>query len=238
MNTQYDKNEWAAGTTRGRQVFNFGYRLTGGEFKGWKLVKTVPMQEGRDLIETVYMWESGSDPQHEMVRVSITERHDWKLAQETLRLQLVERMRPEIPRGTKTLATLGDVNYVAREPQTDVAGSVTFTRGNVCVDVSTAGAKNVDVSAMAAVLDRALGEPSTGALAGQRTVRARVPASVDVAVGKSVVLVEKLPEAIPRGGWLKVIVPDGELRRKGDALIYVSPAGGRKKVSVFAASGS
>ena len=238
MNTKYDKDEWAAGTTRGRQVFNFRYRLTGSEFEGWKLLKTVLMQETRDLTEKVYLWESSSDPKHEMIRVSITERHNWKLAQESLHQHLMECMRPDIPRGAKKLAQLGDVNYVAREPQTDIAGAITFTRGNVCVSASSAGEKNVDVSETVALLDRALSQPPAKAEAGKRRVRARAPKLVDVTARKSVVLVEKLPEAVPRGGWLKIIVPDGELRRKGDALMYVSPKGGKKRVSAFAANGS
>lgn len=237
MNTEYDKNEWAAGTTRGRQVFNFGYRLIGSEFKGWKLLKTVLMQDGRDPTEKVYLWESSSDPKREMLRVSITERYHWKLAQETLYQYLMECMRPDIPKGTKKLAQLGDVNYVTREPHTDIAGAIIFTRGNVCVSVSNAGEKNVDVSEMAAVLERALSEPSAKAEAGKRQLRVRIPEWVDVTARKPVVLVEKLSEAVPRRGWLKIIVPDGELRRKGDALIYVSPEGGKKRVSAFAASG-
>ncbi len=237
MNTKYDKNEWAAGTTLGRQVFNYAYRLTGAEFKGWKLLKTVTMQEGRDLTERVYIWQSNSDPKHEMVRVSITERHDWRLAQESLHQYLMECMRPDIPRGTKKLAPLGDVNFVGREPQTDIAGAITFTRGNVCVSISSAGEKGVDVSEMAAMLDRALSEPPAKAEAGKRRARAGIPESVDVMARKPFVLIEKLPEAVPRGGWMKIIVPDGELHRKGDALIYVSPDGGKKRVSAFAASG-
>jgi hypothetical protein len=238
MNTKYDRDEWATGTTLGRRVFNFGYRLTSSEYKGWKLLKTVTMQEGRDRTEKVYIWESNSDPKHEMIRVSVNERHDWRLAQESLHQYLMECMRRDIPRGTKKLAQLGDVNYVGREPQTDIVGAITFTRGNVCVSISSAGEKSVDVSEMAAVLDRALSEPRARIEAGKGQVRARVPESVDVAARKPVVLVEKLPEAVPRGGWLKIVVPDGELRRKGDALIYESPEGGKKRVRAFAARGA
>ena len=234
MNTKYDKDEWAAATTQGRQVFNFGYRLTGREFKGWKLLKNVRMQERRDLTENVYIWESSSDPKHEMIRVSITECHNWKLAQESLHQTLMECMRPDIPKGTKKLAQVGDVNYVAREAHTDIAAAIRFTRGNVSVDVSSTGDKNVDVSEMAVVLDHALSEAPAKKGAAKRQPRVRVPRSVDVAARKSVVLVENLPEAVPRGVWLKIFVPDGELRRKGDALVYVSPTSGKKTVRAFA----
>lgn len=233
MNGKYDQEEWATTTTRGRQVFNYGYVLTGSELRGWKLLKTVSMQEGRDFSEKAYIWEDRGDPKA-MVRVSITERHSWKLAQESLHRHLIECMRADIPKGA---GELGDVNYTAREPQTDTAGAISFTRGNVCVAISSVGEKNMDVSEIAAALDRALSEPPAEAEAGRRPLRARVPKSVDVSAGKSVVLVEKLSEAVPRGGWLKVIVPDGELHRKGDALMYVSPQGGKKSVSAFAAKG-
>jgi hypothetical protein len=33
--------------------------------------------------------------------------------------------------------------------------------------------------------------------------------------------------------WLKVIVPDGEVHRRGDALVYLASEPGRKAVQVF-----
>jgi hypothetical protein len=234
MNMEYNKKEWATGTTLGRRVYNFGYRMTGREFRGWKLLKSIAMQQKRDITETVYMWGNNSDPKHEMVRVSITERHDWKRAQESLHQNLTECMRPSIPRGAKKLAPLGDVNYAAGEPQTNIVGAITFTRGNVCVSVSTAGDKNVDVSELAGVLDRSLSEPPARVEAAKLMARPRAPKSVDVTARKSVVLVENLSNAVQRGGWLKILVPDGELHRKGDSLIYVSPETGKKRVSAFA----
>lgn len=237
MNASYDKEEWAADTTRGRQVFNFRCTLTGSELKGWELLKVVIMTQKPDSVEKVYLWAHDVDPKQEMVRVSITERPSWRFAQESLYERLNECMRPNIPKGTKALAQIGDVNYVSREPQTDSAGAITFTRGNVCVSVSTAGEKNVDVSQIAASLDRRLNEPLTKAEAGKRWVPARVPKSVNVTAKKPVTLIDNLPEAAPRDGWLQVIVPDGELRRTRDSLIYVSPATGKKSVGAFAIRG-
>lgn len=234
MNASYDKEEWAATTTRGRQVFNFRCRLTGDEVKGWKLLKTVTMRQRRDIVEKVYLWVSKADPKEEIVRVSITERDNWRLAQESLYERLTQCMRPDIPKGTKELAQIGDVNFVSREPRTDSAGAIIFTRGNLCVSVSTAGEKNVDVSEIAASLDWRLNEPPTKAEAGKSWVRARVPKSVTIRARKPAILIDNLPKAAPRDAWLQVIVPDGELRRKRDALIYVSPEPGKKRVSAFA----
>jgi hypothetical protein len=47
-------------------------------------------------------------------------------------------------------------------------------------------------------------------------------------------LIKGLKKLPPPKMWLKVIVPDGELKRKGEDLIYTSPSAGKKRVSVFA----
>ncbi len=236
MNMQYSIQEWAIGTERGRRVYNYGYGLSGSEFKGWKLLKAVTMQEGPDVTEKAYLWQSTSDPKHEMVRVDITERLQWRLAQESLHEHLSECMRPDIPRGTKKLAQVGDVVFVGREPRTDLAGAIAFTRGNVCVSVTSAGEKNVDVSDFATRLDHALSEPPAKRDVDKGKVRTQTPREASVKANEAYVLIKNLREATPRGGWLKIIVPDGELTRKGDALIYVSARGGKKHVGTFAVS--
>lgn len=238
MNTRYNVEEWAAGTTRGRQVFNYNYRLLGTEVKGWRLLKVVTLQEGHDVTEKAYIWQSKSDPEHEMIRVNITERHNWRFAQESLHEYLMQCMRPDIPRGTKELALVGDVNFVGREAQTDIAAAVSFVRGNVCVSVSSVGERNVDVSKIATNLDQTLSAPPTKREVEKGKVQVQAPRVVTVEAEEAYVLIENLQEAAPSGGWLRVIVPDGELSRKGDALIYVSAQGGEKQVGIFAVSGN
>src|SRR5258708_3077026 len=193
MATENDIQEWAAGTTRGRQVFNLNYGMAGAEFKGWELIKTVTMRAEDDVTEKVYLWRNKKDPGHEMVRVEIAERHDWRLAQESLRNHLNHCMRPEIERGTRKVATLGDVNFAGREPQTDIPAAMSFTRGNVSVTISSVGEKTVDVSGMAAIVDRALSEPPA-------KKQARAPQSVTVEPGKPQVVIESLRKASPAGG--------------------------------------
>ena len=234
MNTSYSLEDWATGTQRGRQVFNYGYSLSGKEFKGWKLLKVVAMRKGASETENAYVWESTSDPKHEIIRVNITERHEWRLAQESLHERLMECMRPDVPKGTKKLAKLGDVVFVGREPRTDIPSTISFTRGNVCISVSSAGEKSVDVSDFAARLDRALSEAPAKGEVEKGMVQAKTPRVAPVKANEAVVLIKSLPAAAPKGGWLKVIVPDGELRRKGEALIYETPQGGKKSVSIFA----
>jgi hypothetical protein len=235
MNTQYNPEEWAAETTSGRQVFNYNYRMLGAEIRGWKLAKTVTMRESPEATETVYLWQSRSDPEREMVRVGITERGSWRFAQESLADQLHNSMRPDIPRGTRQLASVGDVNFVGREPHTDIPAAISFVRGNLSVSVSSVGETNVDVSEIAKALDQALSAPPTEreleqGKAEAKAIRARVNA------GEAHALIESLPEAAPADGWLKVLAPDGELSREGDALIYVSPESGAKRVETFLVS--
>lgn len=232
MNSGYDLQEWAAATTRGRQVFNYGYRLTAGDLRGWKLSKVVTLQEGRDVASWAYLFQSASDPEHLMVRVDVTERHSWRLAQESLHQHLLNSMRSDLPKGTRQLAQVGDVVFVGRAPQTDVQGTVSFARSNVLIVVSSVGARNVDVSEIAARLDRALYEPPTKAELAKGLVRARPPKTAIVTARRSFILIHKLSEAA-RGAWLKVVVPDGELSRKGNALMYVSPESGQKRVKIF-----
>jgi hypothetical protein len=237
MNTQYDVEEWATGTTRGRQVFNYSYRMLGTELKGWKLLKVVSMQEGADLRKKAYLWQSTSDPEREMVRIDVTEHHNWRRAQQSLHEHLTNSMRPDIPRGTKKLAQLGDVVFAGREPRTDAAGVISLTLGNVFVTVSSVGEKTVDVSEIAARVEALLSEPPTKSQLAKGRARARTPKMAAVKENQPYLLIKELSKAAPRGEWLKVIVSDGELRREGDALIYVSPQGGKKDVRTFTFSG-
>lgn len=238
MKTQYDLEKWAAETTRGRQVFNFNFRMLGTEIKNWKLLKVVTLQEDPDTTARTYIWQSARDPEDELVRVDITERHTWQRAQESLHNHLVHCMRSDIPRGTKSLAQLGDVVFASREPKTDSPGAISFARGNVCVTLSSVGAKHVDVSEVAALLDRILSEPPPAADVEKGRARAHVPKLTTLKARRSVTVIDKLPKAVPRGGWLKVIAPDGELSRKGDALLYVSPEGGKKSIATYLMRGT
>jgi hypothetical protein len=233
MDRQYDVEEWAAATTRGRHVFNHNYRLLGGEFRGWELLKVVAMKTGQVPDEKVYLWNRKGDPGRDMVRVDVAERSDWRLAQERLRDELANSMRPDIPRATGTLARLGDVSFVSRDPQSDVPAAISFTRGNVCVLVNSVGENNVDVSELATRVDRLLSEPPAKAEVEKRRVHVRPPKAVAVKADKAHVLIKNVKAAAPRGEWLKIIAPDGELTRRGNALIYVSPKDGKRRIGIF-----
>jgi hypothetical protein len=212
--------------------------MSGSELRGWKLLKIVPLQEQPGATTKAYVWEHLNNPAHEVVRVDVTERDTWRLAQENLREHLLESVRPDIPKGTKNLAEIGDISYVGREPETDVVAAVSFSRGNVFVSVASVGDQGVDVSDIAAQIDRALREPPGKGALSSRKARAIAPKVVTVEANKACALIPKLDRAARAGEWLKVIVPDGELSRKGNGLLYVSKQQGTKQVSAFAVNGA
>jgi hypothetical protein len=231
MQSSFDSEQWAVGTTRGRHVFNYCYRMLGRELTGWVLLKAVSMEQTRELSEDVYLWQSKKDPSRETIRVSIAELDDWRLAQRRLLTTLTHCMRPNIPRGTGAIGEVGDVNFVGRDPQSDAPAAIFFTRGNVCLAVNSVGSLSTDVSKIARSVDRALSEPPV-------KTRTRIQKRVLVVKPEqSYPLIKNLRKAAPRGGWLKVIAPDGELARKGNSLIYASPHGGKKEIGIYATPG-
>jgi len=234
MDLQYKVEEWGARTSLGRRVFNYNYHISGREFRGREMLKKVTMQEAPGVAENVYLVQGTRDQREDLVRIGIAELDNWRSAQERLLQELTQSMRPEIPQGTGKLARLGDVSFVARDPKSDMPAAISFSRGNVCVSVRSVGKKDVDVSVVAASLERKLFEPPTKAKVEKGLARMRRPAAVDVKADEACVLLENLPKAAPRGEWLKVITPDGELDRRGNALVFVSPQGGKKRIAIFA----
>jgi hypothetical protein len=232
MNTQYNSQEWAAETTRGRHLFNYNFRLLGREFKVWQLRKAEPMQEDAGGTEYVYLWQGQRDHEREMVRVTVKEQTSWRLAQKRLREQLNNCMRPDIPRGTGEYASLGDISFVSRDPQTGVPGAIFFTRGNVFLSVDSVGEGNIDVSEFAITLDRALSEPPARSARQKRPAGKHTAKMLKLKMGESRV-VTKLQKPAPDGPWLKVIAPDGELSRRGDALSFTSLQAGEKAIDIY-----
>jgi hypothetical protein len=204
--------------------------MSGRELAGWQLLKAVPMHRDRTLTETTYLWRSQEAPERQMVRVSVAELPHWRAAQTHLRDALAHTMRPDIPRGTGSLSNVGDIEFVAREPQSDIPAAVQFTRGNVAVQVNSVGSVTVDVSNVAAAVDHALAEPPTKVRALRAAAKRVTPRSV-VVRKQGAPLVKDLRKVGDR--WIKVIVPDGELRRRGDALVYTSTEPGKKDVQIF-----
>jgi hypothetical protein len=230
MNTHYNIEQWAAATTSGRHVFNYNFRMTGNEIRGWELTKIATMEDESGFPEAVYLWQKKGSEGRELIRVGIVETDYWRNAQNQLLDRLHHSMRPAIPQGTGKLARLGDVCFVGKEQDADATVAAFFSRGNLSIAVSSVGEKPVDVSVVAKSLDKMLGEPPASEDVKRGLVEAETPSMVEVAANESVRLIERLPEKVVRSGWLKIITQDGELKRDGDVLIYVSAEGGAKSI--------
>jgi hypothetical protein len=85
-----------------------------------------------------------------------------------------------------------------------------------------AGIEAVDVAAIAKRLDRDLSEPPKPQDLEADPALDRSPKPMKVDKQERARLMERLPEPVLRNGWLKVIVPDGEIAREGDELVYRS----------------
>jgi hypothetical protein len=232
MSAQYDAETWATETTLGRRVFNVNFRLTGTELRGWELVNSDTAQHAPGVTERVYIWKKKGAKRETLIRVEIVELDDWRIAQQHLQARLLDCMRPDIPRAGRALAATGDVAFAGRDDATNATAAVFFARGNVLVSVMSAGEAVVDVSPAARTLDAALREPPKDAELSSGVAEQRSPRSFEVEEGQPVAIVERLSQATA-SAWLKVIAPDGELRREGDRLVYVAERGGRKRVGQY-----
>lgn len=233
MSTEYDPASWAAETTLGRRVFNFNFRLTGDEMRGWELVKSTSTDVEPGVTERVYMLRQSGAKGEVLIRVGIVELDSWRSAQQRLHMTLLNCMRPDVPRGKGTLAKLGDISFAAHEPKAKILGSAYFTRGNLLVSVASVGDVPVDVAQLTKKLDATFGEAPKDAELASGRAQQRSPRSFDVKESEPTAVIENLPAVAAGGGWLKVIAPDGELRREDDRLVYVPERGGKKRVGQY-----
>jgi len=232
----YNAEEWARKTIEGRQVYNYNYTLSGKEIKDWHLIKVVDLNESKEQVARAYIFETPDNPKKEMMRVDITETYSWRSAQANLYKHLTESMRREIPHGTKELSKVGDVNFVGRAPESDIPVFISFTKGNLFISINSVGDKDINVSSIAIIVDEILGEIPTKSKIAKQKIRVLKPTQVVLKANKETVLIKSLKKAAPRGAWVKIIVSDGELSRRGDTLIYVSDKEGKKQVNIFSRS--
>jgi hypothetical protein len=230
---RYDLDEWAAATELGRRVFNYNYTMIGTELPGWELVNTVNMEHEPGLIERIFVWEKKGSEGKQLIRVGIAETNEWRRAQVQLQTQLGYSMRRDVPRGKGKLAKVGDVSYAAQPEDAKTVASVLFTRGNLSVSVNSVGEEMVDVASVAGKLDRAFSEPPTKKDLERKRAEDRSPKPLKLKMHERKRLIDELPERIVRSGWIKVIVPDGELSREDDTLVYESAEAGTKQIEEF-----
>lgn len=230
---RYDLDAWAEKTDLGRRVFNYNYRMTGNEIRGWALVNTADMASEPGLNERVYMWEKKGSEGRQVMRIAIAEADAWRRAQADLQNRLVYSMRRDIPGGKGKLAKVGDVRFTAAPEDSETVAATYFVRGNLSISIASVGTDPTDVSAVAANLDRTFSEPPKQRELDDKRAEERSPKPLKVQQQECVQLLEHLPEPLLRNGWLKVIAPDGEVVREGDELVYRSPKGGTKKIKEF-----
>lgn len=233
MESHYDLNAWATETTLGRHIFNSHYRMTGAELRGWELLSSTVMSNEKSLAETVYMWQKKNSDGHQLVRISIAELNDWRRAQAQLHNELLHCMRANIPRGKKKLAATGDINFVGKEPSSNVVSNILFTRGNLSVSVRSVGDQAVDVTKMAQTMDTLFHEPPNQNEIEKGHAEELSPKTLQVEENVSVAVEEKIAIPVARGGWLKIIAQDGELKREDDTLFYISTKPGRKRIGKY-----
>lgn len=238
MNETYDTSEWAVETTLGRRIFNANFRLGAGELRGWEIVKSVAVEHEAGITERVTIWRKSGARKETLIRVGVVEHDSWSAAQQGLYATLLHCMRPDIPRGKGALARTGDVSFAASDAKAKGAASVFFARGNVVVSVTSVGEAPVDVAAFAKKVDAALRTPPKETELKRGLAEQRSPRSYDVKRRRPVTVIESLPEVLAAGNWVKVIAPDGELRREDDHLVYLAEGAGRKRVGHYLYGGT
>jgi hypothetical protein len=233
MESKYDQNEWEQGTALGRRLFIYNYGMKGNEFAGWELIKTAVMESGPGVEEKIYMWQRKKSQEEELVQVSVFESSYWRHAQHHLMNQLHHCMRPDIPRGKGKTAGIGDVQYIGQAPESKDTTAVFLSRGNLQINIRSVGKKPVDVVSLAKKLDNRFIKPPTKTEEKAGLVSALKPGKLKVKKDERAVVLDTLPEPVSRSGWIKVNVPEGELRRDGDVLYYTCEKAGQKNVEIL-----
>jgi len=238
MNAGYDTSEWASETTVGRRIFNANFRLGGSGLGGWEAVKSVAVEQEAGVTERVTLWRKSGARRETLIRVGVVEYDSWSAAQQGLYATLLHCMRPDIPRGKGTLARTGDVGFAASAARARGTASAFFSRGNVAVSVASVGEATVDVAAFARKVDTALSTPPKDSELKRGLAAYGSPRSFDVKTRRPVTIIANLRHVLDTGGWLKVIAPDGELRREDDQLVYVPERPGRKRIGHYLYGGT
>jgi hypothetical protein len=233
MDTHHDIETWQAATAGKRQVFNFNYRMTGDELRGWQLVNTVVMQERPGASERIYIWEKSGSHGKALLRVGLVELEDTRTAMLVLQDTLRHTMRPDLPAAPKALARSADVAFASQAEGSKQVASVNFTLGNLAVTVASVGETEVDVSGVVTLLGKLLGAAPSSESLKQGTARSLFEEPAKAGSRGAGRLVEELPE-VEQGVWVKVLATAGRLRREGRSLVYEAPESGAQQVEGFA----
>jgi hypothetical protein len=232
MNERYNVKEWETATKAGKKIFNYNYRIKGDEFDGFTLINIVHIHDEPEVKEIAYIWEKNNSKGKALIRVDITETISWKHALHHLGEHYNHCTKPNLkPEIIKTVK-VGEVEYSETHIDSKDIATVSFTIGNIKVSISSVGDEPVDISKQTKIIDDLLTKPQ-----GKKDIDSGISVDLkpeNITVKKDVrhVLIDQLPEAVPRGGCIKIIVPDGEVFRDGEGLHYIPEKDGSKKVHV------
>lgn len=206
--------------------------MNGTEFDGWELVKR-SVANAPNGPEKVYMWNRNESKGEDLVQVRVIENSNWRNALRFHHDQLMQSMRPNIPRGKGRTAGIGDIQHVGQTPDNEITAMI-FTRGNLQVSVTSIGLNPVDVTALAKALDDKLANPPTTDSAEKKPVASRQkPLKVTAKKNEMTVLIDTLPEPTPESGWTRVVATSGEIRKEGNTLYLIDEQGGDRIIEII-----
>lgn len=231
MESTYDQKAWEQNTKLGRRLYIHNFGLKGTEFAGWELVKTLFCETSEEMAEKTYIFKYNKSKDEVLVHMRVVESNYWRNALFHLNAQLMQCMRPDIPRGKAKTAKIGDVQHVGETPDRET-GEIFFTRGNLQISVSSVGMKPVDVTSIARSMDNRLTKPPTKSEESKALATRKKPFKIKAKKRAMTVLIDTLDEPVPRSGWTKVLVADGEIRKEGETLFLVDDQGGDRTVEI------
>ena len=232
MESKYDQKAWEKETKLGRRLYIYNFGMNGSEFSGWELVKISVASNSPDGSEKVYMWKRKASKGEELVQVRVIESNYWRDALQYHHDQLMHSMRPDIPRGKGKTAGIGDIQHVGQTPSNETT-AIIFTRGNLQISVSSVGLNPVDVTPLAKSLDNRLTKPPTKTDEKKMAVTRQKPLKIKSKKKEMTVLIDTLPEPIPRSGWTRILAAEGEIRKEDDTLYIVDEQGGDRAVEII-----
>ncbi len=232
MASTYDLKSWEQETQLGRRLYIHNYGMKGTEFAGWELIKTSLGEATPDTSEKIYIWQCKKSKKEELVQVRVVESNYWRNALQHLHDQLVNCMRPDIPRAKGKTAKIGDIQHAGQTPANETA-ALFFTRGNLQISIRSVGMAPVDITTLAKALDNRLTKaPTKTDVKKAEAIRAK-PLKIKAKKKAMTVLIAALDEPIPRSGWTKILAQEGEIRKEGETLFFVCDKAGEKTVEII-----
>jgi hypothetical protein len=234
MQPPHDIDAWLAETAGRPRVFNHNLRLRAAEFSGYELVNEALIAGSNGSAEHVYIYARRKAATETLLRVSVAEHPDARHALLALQETLDNSMNPEAARAGGKLGRLADIGFaLASEDDGKGLGGAVLSVGNVALSVRSVGKAPADVSAAAEHVGKLLVTPPAKSSQRAGHAAALPPPAATMSAGEVLTLIEHLPEGGPAADRIQVIAPAGELRREGDALVYVATDSGAPQIAGY-----